>query len=484
MRVRGSISTSLGVLALVALAALTFTGPALAEAEGPADLLLILDASGSMWGQIEGENKIVIARRVLKGLIDGLPDDQPVGMVAYGHRREGDCADIELVTPLGPLDKAALKSTVDGLNPKGKTPITASIEQAMEVVKGSGDATSIILISDGLETCGGDPCERVKLAKDQGLDFVMHVVGFDVANEDVSSLECVAQAGGGQFHSVENADQLGAALEGAVAQPVDVPVGGLSVKVIANGELHDASVYARPRDSEVEPSGGRTYASPDTNPRFVPLPGGVYDVTVKALGLKGDVERRFEVEIPEGEVIEREFDFTSGYLSVAVTRNGELSDAGLRVSVTGGGPEIAAGRTYRSASSNPKRFELTAGTYDVEIKAIEISGDERHRFEGIEVGPKEEAERSHEFSSGTLVVGTSRGGELIDSSINVVRLPSGSSVAGGRTYKSESSNPKSFVLAPGSYRVDVREVGGDRARHSVEVTIEQGGTVEQRIEYP
>ena len=71
------------------------------ESAAPAGLVLVLDASGSMWGQIEGKNKIVIAREVMGGLIDGLADDQEVGLVAYGHRREGDCADIELVTRSG-----------------------------------------------------------------------------------------------------------------------------------------------------------------------------------------------------------------------------------------------------------------------------------------------------------------------------------------------------------------------------------------------
>ncbi|MDH3403585.1 MAG: VWA domain-containing protein, partial [Acidobacteriota bacterium] len=114
--------------------ALAAAGPRAAElaAAAPAPLLLILDASGSMWGQIEGENKIVIARRVLAGLVDGLDDGAEVGVIAYGHRREGDCDDIETVVTMGPLDKAAVKSTVSGLEPKGKTPITRSVETAFD----------------------------------------------------------------------------------------------------------------------------------------------------------------------------------------------------------------------------------------------------------------------------------------------------------------------------------------------------------------
>ncbi len=181
---------------------------------GSPTVLLILDASGSMWGQIEGENKIVIARRVLGGLVDGLAADTEVGVIAYGHRREGDCDDIETVVPMGPLDPAALQEAVNGLNPKGKTPITRSVSQAFDLLRqrtGQGGAT-IILVSDGLETCGGDPCATVRTAKEQGIDFVLHIVGFDVAKEDVSSLECAAQAGGGLFLSAENAGELSACL--------------------------------------------------------------------------------------------------------------------------------------------------------------------------------------------------------------------------------------------------------------------------------
>lgn len=123
----------------------------------PGELILILDASGSMWGQIEGQNKITIAKKVLNGLIEGLPDGTSVGLIAYGHRDKGDCKDIETVFPPGPVDKKLLAEKIDSISPKGKTPITDSINQAFELARGSEDAATVILVSDGLETCGGDP---------------------------------------------------------------------------------------------------------------------------------------------------------------------------------------------------------------------------------------------------------------------------------------------------------------------------------------
>ncbi len=282
--------TTLSLFLLFALAG----GPAGAQDATPAPLLLIFDASGSMWGQIEGENKIVIARQVLGELVDGLPDVSEVGLVAYGHRQKGDCDDIETLVPLGTLDKAALKETVNALNPKGKTPITRSVQQAFDTLRQRQSGATVILVSDGLETCGGDPCATVRAAKEQGLDFIFHVVGFDVAGEDVSQLECAAQAGGGLFRSAENAAELGDALEAAIALPVDAPIGRLAVKAIADGELQDVSVRVwRPDGDEVAVA--RTYTRDETNPSSIPLPDGKFAVRVLAVGLEGDIERRFDV---------------------------------------------------------------------------------------------------------------------------------------------------------------------------------------------
>jgi Mg-chelatase subunit ChlD len=117
------------------------------------NLVFILDASGSMWGRVEGKEKIVIAKEVLTGLIQDLPDDAGVGLVAYGHRSKGDCKDVEELVPQGPVDKETLISKIQAINPKGKTPITLSVRMTAEKLKSLEDETTIILVSDGKETC-------------------------------------------------------------------------------------------------------------------------------------------------------------------------------------------------------------------------------------------------------------------------------------------------------------------------------------------
>ena len=99
--------------------------PTSGNSSGKTNLMLIFDASGSMRGHIDGKAKITIAKEAMGMIVKDLPADINIGLVAYGHRRKGDCDDVETLTPLGPLDAEAFLSKVDSLNPKGKTPYGA-----------------------------------------------------------------------------------------------------------------------------------------------------------------------------------------------------------------------------------------------------------------------------------------------------------------------------------------------------------------------
>jgi len=450
------------------------------------DLLLILDASGSMWGQIQGENKIVIARRVLKHLLGALPDAAEVGLVAYGHRHEGDCNDIETVVPLGPMNRDALTRQVDALNPKGKTPITRAVQEALGTAKAREGATTVVLVSDGIETCGGDPCQAVRDAKADGVNFVMHVVGFDVAKEDVAQLECAAQAGDGLYFDAQSADALAAALDQAVAVSAEaLPGARLAVQALADGDLVDVVVRVYRADTREEIPGGRTYTSPETNPRVIPLPGGAYDVDIQAVAFKGNIRQRFEgVSVAEGDTTHLVVDFSTGELAVGVTRNGALSDATVNVFAAGTNEQIAGSRSYNTETSNPAVFRLTAGTYDVEIRSVEISGDQRHRFEGLVVEPGGRVEQGHDFQSGTLRLGAVSGSDLVDATVYAYHLDTGRPVAQGRTYTNENANPKTFIVPPGRYRVEIKAIRLDGSpEREVEVTVDAGQTVEHIVDF-
>ncbi|MGP5143631.1 VWA domain-containing protein [Vreelandella alkaliphila] len=184
-----------------------------AAAHAADDVVIVYDASGSMWGQIDGTSKIEIARDVLTGLVNDWDKDTNLGLVAYGHRSKGDCTDIETLIAPGPLHKSDFIETVNVIKPVGKTPISAAVQQAAELMSYRDSSSTVVLISDGVETCNADPCAlSAELAK-QGMNFTAHVVGFDLKEEENANLSCIAENTGGVFVPASNAAELHGALD-------------------------------------------------------------------------------------------------------------------------------------------------------------------------------------------------------------------------------------------------------------------------------
>jgi len=447
--------------------------------------MLIFDASGSMWGQIAKEPKIDIARRVLKDVLTHVPPEAGVGLVAYGHRSKTDCADIETILAPGSQDRTALLRAVDAMQPKGKTPITASIQKTFELLRTREAANTVILISDGLETCDGDPCKAVRAAREAGGKFVLHVVGFDMGSHDVSQLECAAQAGGGLYFTAADAADLGKALQQAVAMTAETPAGKLSIKALADGKLTDAMVQISDAAGGASIVGQRTYTRSDTNPRLIPLPDGKYDVSVRSVTIKGAPEQKLSgIEIRNGGTVEKVVDFSTGTLRVKVTRNGKLSDATVTAYRSGTSEIVAGSRTYTRADSNPSSLRLQAGSYDIVISSVEIAGKPTHRWDKVAVEGTAVVDLQHELASGVLRVGAKAAGKLVDAVVRVSRSGAKETEAQGRTYTAATSNPKTFELGPGTYTVTVSPVKPLGAEPVVlEATIEAGGTVERTAEF-
>jgi Ca-activated chloride channel family protein len=197
--------------------------PLSAAASEKSRVMLILDSSGSMWGQIAGKAKITIAREALTGIIDTIPADFETGLITYGHRRKGDCRDIELIVPPGPHDAAAMKERLGTINAKGKTPLSAAVQLAAQTLRYSEEAGSVILLTDGLETCDSDPCRVAAELAESGVDFTVHVIGFDLSQGDLGRLRCLADKTGGLFLAADNAEALQSALTATVKKVGEPP---------------------------------------------------------------------------------------------------------------------------------------------------------------------------------------------------------------------------------------------------------------------
>ncbi|MBD3792369.1 MAG: VWA domain-containing protein, partial [Campylobacterales bacterium] len=185
-----------------------------------AKAMIIFDASGSMWGQIAGKTKIEIAREALARVVRTWNPDVELGLTVYGHRSKGDCNDIETLIPVGKVQSYHMISAVNAIQPKGKTPISRSIRKAADALRYTEEKATIILISDGQETCDPDPCGTAKQLKAEGIDFVAHVIGFNVDKKTDEELQCIASATGGEYYSAKNANALNDAMK-TIVQKVE-----------------------------------------------------------------------------------------------------------------------------------------------------------------------------------------------------------------------------------------------------------------------
>ncbi len=178
---------------------------------------LILDASGSMLARLNGEQKIAIARTALQQLIDHLPAGIPVGLHTYGRNRPHDCSDIELVAAPEPLDPAALQAKVAAITPTpwGRTPIAASLAETLQLLDPQQPA-SIVLLSDGEESCNGDPVTVAAQLRTSHPYARLHVIGFAVNEEQERSLQAIAAAAEGAYYTADNVEQLVAAMSRAI----------------------------------------------------------------------------------------------------------------------------------------------------------------------------------------------------------------------------------------------------------------------------
>ena len=192
--------------------------------------VIVFDASGSMWGQINGVTKIEIARDALKNVVKEWNPDVELGLTVYGHRTKGDCNDIESVIPVGKINKNKVISTVMAIKPKGKTPISRSLRKVADELKYTEEKATIILISDGKETCDSDPCGAAKELEKEGIDFVTHVIGFNVDKKTDKQLECIAKATGGEYFSAKDAAALNEAIK-VIAKKVEKEEGPIATSL-------------------------------------------------------------------------------------------------------------------------------------------------------------------------------------------------------------------------------------------------------------
>ena len=198
------------------VATLTLTAlPHIATAADVRAVALVLDASGSMKANLpDGVTRMDAAKRAVGKLVSTLPGETRLAFRAYGHQspaKAKNCQDTALLSPFGSVKqvKDAVVAQANSLVPQGYTPISYALQQAANDLT-SEEATvhTVVLVSDGKETCPGDPCAVAKSLAEADAKLVIHTIGAGVDNGTREQLDCIAKAGRGMYQDAANTSEL------------------------------------------------------------------------------------------------------------------------------------------------------------------------------------------------------------------------------------------------------------------------------------
>ncbi|WP_119308256.1 vWA domain-containing protein [Cohaesibacter haloalkalitolerans] len=286
------MSNAISKLVCLMFAALLFAGMSAKAQESDRATIVILDASGSMWGQLpEGRTKIEVARDVLAGFLGSRDLSVPLGVVVFGHHRKGDCSDIEVVAPVGGQSAAELSARLNRISPKGKTPLGQSLRIAAAEIPRTAEAADIVLVTDGLETCDVDPCAVAEALASEGVKIRAHVVGFGLSEVEAEALACVPEKTGGLLMRPQTGAELAEALALTTADAPAERATGVRLIFSYPGTMPDVYEWAlRNDETGKELVLGKVSGDARYKPFAVELAPGPYTAIVTASGGRGETK--------------------------------------------------------------------------------------------------------------------------------------------------------------------------------------------------
>lgn len=213
---------------------------------------IVVDASRSMWGRMQGEPKMVVAKRTLLDVSRDFTGPSHLALRAYGNSSESqqnDCSDSELLVAFGRNNREQINQAIEELRPLGQTPLAYALSQAARDFDGIEGEKVVVLVTDGIESCGGDAELEASALWDNGI--AIHVIGFgldNAADEDTASLDAIAQAAGGRFFLAGSSEELQRALADSVGTAFKVYQGP---RVVASSVLGSAEPILLPEGQYV-----------------------------------------------------------------------------------------------------------------------------------------------------------------------------------------------------------------------------------------
>ena len=184
-------------------------------------ILLMLDCSKSMQEDIGGSKveKMAVAKKLIIRMVDSLSKvpDLELALHTYGDQhRENDCKDSRLAVYFEPGNTDRIKKAIKSLEPKGTTPIAYSLSMAQNEFPAGRGNNYVILITDGIEECGGDPCSVSRNLQDKGIILKPFIIGIGLSESSIQTLHCV-----GRVYNTKTENDLSEILNLVVAQALN-----------------------------------------------------------------------------------------------------------------------------------------------------------------------------------------------------------------------------------------------------------------------
>lgn len=358
-------------------------------------IALVLDASGSMNAKLpNGETRIEVARRAVKGVAALVPPTTQLSLRLYGAQSpaaQKNCQDTHLALPFGPAGAAgpAIAAGVDGAKAQGYTPIATALERAQGDFPADAKERVVVVVSDGKETCQGDPCAMAKALGAKGI--VVHTVGFVVDTAARMQLQCMARASGGSYFDAPLGPELPGAIGSALTACKQVvrlpqkPQPG-KLRTTAGGLRHD--VFNAETGEKVDDlSRVRTE---------IALPAGIYEVSFGPGRWKGIEVRSGETTTIEPGVLRLEH--RVGQVIVLDSETGErfgaMDAANAEVVLLPGLYDLRYGKEAlwrfvkvdggRKTVLDPPRIAIDSGfKWEKRARVVTADGREVWRFDAV-----------------------------------------------------------------------------------------------------
>jgi Ca-activated chloride channel family protein len=498
--------------ALSLFAAASFT--AIAAADSPASLVIIFDASRTMWGKFTGDrqSKLVLVRDALRHSLASLRPETRVGLASFGHRRVSDCSDVQLIQPPDRIDTNRILTALDKLNPKGKEPLTLALREAARAFSDATGSKSIVLIHDDLDQCQLDPCAALPDIQKMAPGVAIHVIGLGLKKDEIRRMSCLTGPTGGRLFDAQSASQISLAVDEAlrlvdadgvrVTEPAHAAApspaskdeprtedeqSGLHLRTLlaAGGAAVARSVYWKvTRESDAaggleEHSSDLVFEGKAQNP-LIPATAGRYLVEVR----DGLADARQTVVVT-GEVATRaDLVLQAGTLRVKVLaqRGGPpLADAIVTVSeaVPAASPVMASvaapGQHVSILNGIEPQITLPAGSYRVRVEYGLASAE---RSVVVPVGTEGELELVLASGRLQLMAAVQEGGAIVDNAVFSILEDDPDAPRGRREVARFAGRMADFVLPTGTYYVIARQ---GSAETSERIAIAPGEVVRRTL---